>query len=181
MIIKKLKVDPNQETKIKRAIRKQKGCIIKVCQSDNPGSEGGEFLLTPKQLRKIERSPPGSSVKIMFTADQIKKNLGHSSGFLPLLAAVLAPVISGAIGGVIEREISGKGLDAVIWSKKSGTYQLKPDGNGLRLAPFRGEKPMGYGLYLSPYPHKNGGAVKVDPHDLNDFSSNSKNIIKSIL
>ena len=54
----------------------------------------------------------------------------HKGGFLPLLAAALAPIIGGVAGGLIEKEIAGSG----IYSNK------KKSGSGMYLNPFMGRK-----------------------------------------
>ena len=182
MIPKRLKVFPGQTTKIRRAIRRHKGCIVSVCNSDEPGSEGGTFLLNAKQVSKLDKSPSGHPVKIMLTADQVKKNMEHTGGFLPIIAALLAPVIGSAVGAAVDKAISGKGLSpgTTLWAKKSGTYEIHPHGLGLRLTPYKGEKLSGYGLYLNPHNRK-GGAVKVNPQELKEFSPMAKSILTSIL
>ena len=74
----------------------------------------------------------------------------HKGGFLPLIAAALAPVIGGIAGGLIERKIAGKGIYQQKKNAGSGLYlnPKKNSGSGLYL---NAKKNKGLGLYLNPY------------------------------
>ena len=71
----------------------------------------------------------------------------HKGGFLPLIAAALAPVIGGVAGGLIEREIAGSGIYKK--KKKTSSKKRKSKGSGMYLNPYT--KKSGRGMYLNPY------------------------------
>ena len=73
-------------------------------------------------------------MNIGFKHEHLVENMKHKGGFLPLLAAAIAPIIGGVAGGLIEKEIAGSG----IYKKKKGT--------GMYLNPYKGS-----GMYLNPY------------------------------
>ena len=65
----------------------------------------------------------------------------YTGVFLPLIAAVLAPILGGVAGGLIEKEIAGSG----IYHKKCGKYKRKKkDGK-------QKKRKKGSGMYLNPY------------------------------
>ena len=108
----------------------------------------------------------------------MKKN--HRGGFLPLLAAALAPVIGGVAGGLIEKGIAGSGIrdwKSKPWwlgGKISGgggggganhhkLFTVKKHGSGMILNPWKGGgggrregvysmKRHGSGMILNPWP-----------------------------
>ena len=59
----------------------------------------------------------------------------HKGGFLPLLAAALAPVIGGVVGGLIEKEIAGSGI---YHKKRRRKKKDKKRGSGMYLNPYMG-------------------------------------------
>ena len=128
MIPTRLCIEPNQEKRIMKAIRKLKNCRIKVKKG-----KSHEMLLTPAQWTRYQATPDGKVIHIPFEHKHLVDN--HKGGFLPLIAAALAPVLGGVAGGLIEREIAG-----------SGIRKKKKTGKGMYLNPYRGK-----GLYLSPY------------------------------
>ena len=121
---KTVTIHPGQEKRVSKALKKQTGCIIRVCKPLREGDDSemgqtydcsewnsskGILHLTPAHLDKYNRAESGSVVPLKFERHHIEENLKHSGGFLPLLAAVLAPVIGGVAGGLIEREIGSSG------------------------------------------------------------------------
>lgn len=107
MIQRSFLIEPNQETRIRRALHNRKGCRIKVKKASGGN---GELLVTPGHLVKYEKAPHGSVIGLPFKHTDLQKNMEHKGGFLPLLLAALAPIIGGVAGGLIEKEIAGSGL-----------------------------------------------------------------------
>ena len=148
MIPTQLYIGPNQENRIMNALRKRRGCRIKVRKGSSPSHRHGEMLLTPAQRTKYQALANGKSMNMTFKHKDLTENMKHKGGFLPLLAAALAPVLGGVAGGLIEREIAGSG----IYKKKKG--------KGMYLNPY---KHKGSGMYLNPY--KKGKGVYMNPYE----------------
>ena len=157
MTTQRLKLDPLQETRIRRALQNHKGVCLTVtpATADTPdGEDTGVWLLSPRQLKRLS-SGNGGPVKVTFSNAQLHQNLNHTGGFLPLLAAAILPIIGSAIGGVVEREIAKGGAlnvdddtgPSVISHSPAGTVQISPQGTGLYLNPYMGKRPRGYGLW----------------------------------
>ena len=118
-----------QNAKIRRALKLGKGCRIQVVKKGSSASgQRHHLLVTPAHLEKYRKAKHGSVVSLPFKHDDLKKN--HKGGFLPLIAAALAPIIGGVAGGLIEKEIAGSG----IYSKKK--KKKKTAGSGMYLNPF---------------------------------------------
>ena len=81
---------PNQEKRIRRAFHHKKGCQIKVRKG---GDANKELLVTPEHLVRFNKAHHGAIVTLPFKHEHLKEN--HKGGFLPILAAALAPVIGG--------------------------------------------------------------------------------------
>ena len=123
-----LEVIPNQEKKIRKALGKQKGCTINVKRLNNgPHS----LLLRGKYAKRYRDAKMGSEVRLPFRHQDLVNNMKHKGGFLPLIAAALAPVIGGVAGGLIEREIAGSGIH------DPKLYTLQKRGTGLYLNPYK--------------------------------------------
>ena len=189
-------IEPSQERRILKALRKGKGCKINIRKTDHDESpfsmhrdvtakhpSKGILLLNSKQLKRYQKAPPGS-LSLPFKHSDLKENMRCQGGFLPLLAAALAPVLGGVAGGLIEREIAGSGLDhpKVVWCKKTGALEVKPtkDGEGLRLSPWKHSTPSGFGLYLSHYPHHTGTGIN-SKEELKNFSNKQKETLVNLL
>ena len=119
-------VVPGQENRIRNALKKKKGCRIKVTKSQVGGPH--RLLITSSLLKRYQKAGEGESVPLQFKHEHLMENMHHSGGFLPLIAA-LAPVLGGIAAGAIERGIAGSG----IGPRTSGCH--------------------GQGLYLNPYPY----------------------------
>ena len=89
------------------------------------------LLLGLRHLKRYGKAKNGSVVDLPFKHKELMENMRHKGGFLPLLAAALAPVIGGIAGGIIEKEISGSGLPKL--------YTVKKCGKGLKLNPWMGK------------------------------------------
>lgn len=120
-------VVPGQENRIRNALKKKKGCRIKVIKSDTIGPH--RLLVTSAMLKRYQKAAKGHPVPLQFKHEHLIENMNHQGGFLPLIAA-LAPVLGGIAAGAIERGIAGSGLGP----RTSGYHQ-------------------GQGLYLNPYPY----------------------------
>ena len=145
MIQRSFVIEPNQETRIRRALKSKKGCRIKVkkCAGGN-----GELLVTPEHLVKYGKASNGSVVGLPFKHEELKENMKHKGGFLPLIAAALAPIIGGVAGGLIEKEIAGSGVNigrfgrTKPWwhggkvEKPKQLFTIEKRGNGMFLNPW---------------------------------------------
>ena len=192
-------VEPKQETKIMNALQKQKGCSIKMCKPHDQHCTKfttGEMLLNPSQWKKYQKAIAGQSITIPFRHEHLQQNLHHKGGLLPLLAAILAPIIGGVAGGLIEKGIAGSGIHPPklifckqkVKSSPSVAFQIDPSphgGDGLYLAPWKHGHKFGTGLYLSPYPHKSGmGLHKLEPGmfaHCTQFSKPQKKSLKTLV
>ena len=146
MIQRSFLIEPNQEIRIRRALRNHKGCRIKVKKVTT--GTNGELLVTPGHLVRYDKAPHGSTVGLPFKHEELKQNMKHKGGFLPLIAAALAPILGGVAGGLIEREIAGSGLGRFSsgkpwWHggsmKKPKLYTIQKQGSGLYLNPWMGQ------------------------------------------
>ena len=148
MIQHSFMIDPNQERKIQSSLKHSKGCRIQVKKGR---ANNGQLLVTPAHINRYNKAASGSVVSLPFKHEDLKRN--HQGGFLPLLAAALAPVIGGVAGGLIEKELAGSGLRN--WKgQRPGSY-------GGKIKLYTMEK-HGMGMFLNPYlgrPNK-GGNVK---------------------
>ena len=124
-----LNLVPHQEHKIMKAYKRRKGCKIRAKKMASEGSCKHNMLLTPAQFKKYHSTKNGKIVSLPFQHKHLVENMKHKGGFLPILAAALAPIIGGVAGGLIEKEIAGSG----IYSKKKKT---KNAGSGMYLNPF---------------------------------------------
>lgn len=147
LIPTQLYVGPNQEKRIMKAYQKRRGCRIKVRKGAAVSHLRGEMLLTPQHWAKYQATTHGKSFNIPFKHEELAKNMKHKGGFLPLIAAALAPVIGGVAGGLIEREIAGSGIYKK--KRKTSSKKRKSKGSGMYLNPYM--KKSGRGMYLNPY------------------------------
>lgn len=166
-------IHKDQENRLKRAIQNGGGARMHFSSARNSSTSRGILCLTKQQIAKVEKAPEGTSFSFPFSAAQIKANMSHKGGFLSLLAAVLAPLLGGVIGGLAEKAIGGSLETAyehhhqpVIWRKKNlrqGALEVRPHGKGLFLTPYGRRLPSSYGsgLFLStPYHHAGDGLFK---------------------
>ena len=146
MIPVQLEVSPNQEKKLQTALRREKGCRLKVGKV--PGGPHTMVMRNP-YVKRYHETPNGREVILPFSHRDLVRNLHHKGGFLPLIAAALAPIIGGVAGGLIEREIAGSGFRSSgrpWWhggkigqkkKKKPTLYSMEKHGEGLYLAPWK--------------------------------------------
>ena len=187
-----LVIEPRQETRIGDALKKKTGVVIKVRKPlmegehspmalthDTSGRSASKGILhlTPAQMEKYDRGHPGSVISLKFSNRHLQENLRHRGGFIPLLAALLAPVIGGVAGGLIEKEIAGSGLHhspppppspppaapTLVWCKRSDGGGEGGSGSGsgsgsskkppavIRIQPDS----SGKGLHLCPWKSAN--------------------------
>jgi len=148
MIPVQVEVLPNQEGRIQKALRKEKGCTI-IARKVHGGPHS--LLLRNPYAKRYHEAKMGHPVRLPFRHKDLVQNLHHKGGFLPLIAAVLAPIIGGVAGGLIEKEIAGSGLSRFSgkpwWhgsgvasrkKKKPELYSIEKHGNGLYLNPWKG-------------------------------------------
>ena len=148
-------IHPGQNAKIRKALKLGKGCRIQVVKkgsytSGQPHQQ--QLLVTPAHIEKYQKASHGSIVSLPFKHEDLKKN--HRGGFLPLIAAALAPIIGGVAGGLIEKEISGSGIRT---SRGRGRGRV----NGSGLTVFRG-KPVWRGPKLYTV-EKHGSGMILNP------------------
>ena len=81
-----LKLDDLQDAKLKRAIKHQRGVCVLVTptQEGDNGQNVGQWILSKKQIEKLNKTDVFPT-KLTFSAEQLKRNLHHTGGFLPLL------------------------------------------------------------------------------------------------
>ena len=128
-----------------KAYQKRRGCRINVRKGAATSHHRGEMLLTPQQWTKYQATTHGKSFNISFKHEELVANMKHKGGFLPLIAAALAPIIGGVAGGLIEREIAGSGI---YKKKKLSSKMKKPRGSKMYLNAYK--KKSSRGMYLSP-------------------------------
>ena len=131
---------PNQERKIMRAYNSKKGCRIKVKKVGPKASCKTSMLLTPAQFKKYHSSKAGKIISLPFEHKHLVENMKHRGGFLPLLAAALAPIIGGVAGGLIEKEIAGSGLRHKKCKKGKKKKKKRKSGSGMYLNPYMGRR-----------------------------------------
>ena len=133
---------PNQEHRILRAYKNKKGCRIKTRKMGPSASCKSSMLLTPAQLKKYHSAKNGSIVSLPFQHKHLVDNMKHRGGFLPLIAAALAPIIGGVAGGLIEKSIAGSGIYHKQGGSKSSNNKKKKKktGNGMYLNPYMGRR-----------------------------------------
>ena len=124
---------PNQERKIMRAYYKKKGCRIKAKKMGPKAVCKSSMLLTPDQFKKYHSTKDGKIVSLPFQHKHLMENMKHKGGFLPLLAAAIAPILGGVAGGLIEKEIAGSGLCKCRKKKRKS-------GSGMYLNPYMGRR-----------------------------------------
>ena len=175
MTVVQLKISPLQDVRIKKAIQRQKGvCIWATPTSEPDGPQVGPWILSDRQLHKLKHSE-SHPTKLQFSADQLKQNLKHEGGFLPLLASALIPLVSGVVGGVIEKEISGGSIPSIYVSRPTGTVCVKPHREGLYLGPYAGRRPRGHGLFQG---EKNIRHTEIKHPD---WEASHKTLLKTLL
>ena len=131
---------PNQERKIMRAYNSKKGCRIKVKKVGPKASCRTSMLLTPAQFKKYHSTKAGKIISLPFEHKHLVENMKHRGGFLPLLAAALAPIIGGVAGGLIEKEIAGSGLRHKKCKKGKKKKKKRKSGSGMYLNPYMGRR-----------------------------------------
>ena len=174
MIPTQLYIEPNQGKRIMTAFRKRKGCRVNVRKdgASRGNFHPGEMLLTPSQWMNYQAAANGKKIiALPFQHEHLVKNMKHKGGFLPLIAAELAPIIGGIAGGLIEREIADSG----IYKKKNTSPKKKKmksgQGSGMHLNPYY-KKSGGSGMHLNPYYKKSGGSgMHLNPYYKNSGGS----------
>ena len=120
-----------------RAYKRKKGCQIKAKKMGSTSSCKSSMLLTPAQFKKYHSAKTGKIVSLPFEHKHLVDNMKHKGGFLPLIAAALAPIIGGVAGGLIEKEIAGSGIYEEDCSCKK---KKKKIGSGMYLNPYMGRR-----------------------------------------
>ena len=118
-----------------RAYYKKKGCRIKAKKMGPKAVCKSSMLLTPDQFKKYHSTKTGKIVSLPFEHKHLVENMKHRGGFLPLLAAAIAPILGGVAGGLIEKEIAGSGM----YECRKKTKKRK-SGSGMYLNPYMGRR-----------------------------------------
>ena len=118
-----------------RAYYKKKGCQIKAKKMGSKAVCKSSMLLTPDQFKKYHSTKTGKIVSLPFEHKHLVENMKHRGGFLPLLAAAIAPILGGVAGGLIEKEIAGSGL-----CKCRKKTKKRKSGSGMYLNPYMGRR-----------------------------------------
>ena len=98
-------IEPKQETKTKAALRKRKGCrsVRNPYGQNCSGLVKGDLLLHSIQRKKYQKAVAGQTVALPFQHQHLVENMSHKGGFIPLLAALLAPIPGGVAGGLLKK------------------------------------------------------------------------------
>ena len=123
-----------------RAYYKKKGCQIKAKKMGSKAVCKSSALLTPAQFKKYHSTKDGKIVSLPFQHKHLMENMKHKGGFLPLLAAALAPIIGGVAGGLTEKEIAGSGLRHKKCKKGKKKKKKRKSGSGMYLNPYMGRR-----------------------------------------
>ena len=76
-------VVPGQENRIRNALKKKKGCRIKVIKSDTIGPH--RLLVTSAMLKRYQKGVRGDSVPLQFNQEHLIENTNLPGGFLSLI------------------------------------------------------------------------------------------------
>ena len=174
----KVRILPGQESRIHKGLKSNGSITIHFSTLDSSHLHStdkslGYLCFTPSQVAKIQKASPGTNFSFHFSSTQIKRNMQYRGGFLPLLAAFLAPILGGVIGGVAESAIAGKGLSPskpfakasrpLVLHKPQGTLKITSTARGLFLSPYHSQPPrIATGLYLAPHHRYGNGFRKVN-------------------
>ena len=164
MIPHSFMISPNQEKKILSALKQSKGCRIQVKKGR---ANNGQLLVTPAHINRYKKAASGSVVSLPFKHEDLQRN--HRGGFLPLLAAALAPVIGGVAGGLIEKEIAGSGLrnwkgeHSRSYGGKIKLYTMEKHGAGMFLNPYIGRPSKGGNVKNLYTMQKHGSGMFLNP------------------
>ena len=123
-----------------RAYYKKKGCQIKAKKMGPKAVCKSSALLTPAQFKKYHSTKTGKIVSLPFEHKHLVENMKHRGGFLPLLAAAIAPILGGVAGGLIEKEIAGSGLRHKKCKKGKKKKKKRKSGSGMYLNPYMGRR-----------------------------------------
>ena len=153
-----VRVSPNQDKRLKKAISSKKAASIKLDLGVGTGDPDHVLLLTRSQIAKIERARliGKPRVSIHLSKKQMHANVRHDGGFLGALAGIAAKVLPSLAKGLATGLVSGavgKVMGDGLYLSKSGhRVKIEPvKGNGLYLTPYRRDGdgfPAGDGLYL---------------------------------
>ena len=130
---------PNQEKRIMDAYKRRRGCRIKAKKVSSKTGGMKSILMTPAQYDRYHSAKTGQIVSLPFEHKHLVANMKHKGGFLPLIAAALAPIIGGVAGGLIEKSISGSGIKHKKCKRKLNKKKKK-NGSGMYLNPWMGSR-----------------------------------------
>ena len=186
-------VHPNQETKICKAYRANRGCRIQLRKAAvDPNQAGGSLntfpagptygrvLLDSIQKSKFDSAKPNEDLTLKFSHKNLESNSKMSGGFIGLIIAALASSIA---GGLIERGIAGGSLEtkSFLWNRGKSIYELKPHEKGVHLTPWRRHKNAkfegGKGLYIK----RGSTPIPALGADLKHLSAMHKKLIKNLI
>ena len=164
----KVNISVGQKEKLQRAIKA--GCLAVRIRLGHEDLKGNDILaVTNSQAKKLEKAHEnGNGITIRMISNPLKQNTKIEGGFLGLLPGLAARTLPmfvknvllalgvGALSGLASSGVQ-KAMGSGLYLKKGGfVSQVKTDGHGLYLKPYKGKGLPSYGdgLYL-----KQGGKL----------------------
>ena len=164
----KVNISEGQKEKLQRAIKA--GCSAVSIRLGHEDLKGNNILaVTNSQAKKLAKAyENGKGITIRMSSNQLKHNTKIEGGFLsllagldakaiPMLAKTVLPALGvGALSGLVSSGVQ-KAMGSTLYLNKGGfVSQVKTDGHGLYLKPYKGKglQSYGNGLYL-----KQGGKL----------------------
>ena len=89
----RVQIHRDQEKRIRNAVHRQKGVSIhfsSISGGNHNSHKNTGILCLTQQLFKVRKAPVGTQFSFAFSPAQVKANMKHEGGFLPILAAVLS-------------------------------------------------------------------------------------------
>ena len=167
----KVDISEGQKEKLHHAIKA--GCSATSIRLGHKDLQGNDIIgVTNLQAKKLPKAQEnGKGITIRMTSNQLKHNKKIEGGFLGLLAGLAAralPMVAktvlpalgvGALSGLASSGVQKAMGSDLLYLKKGGCVsQVKTDGHGLYLKPYKGKRlQSGDGLYL-----KQGGKIYYD-------------------
>ena len=163
-----------QKEKLQHAIKASCPVSIRLGHKDLQGND--IIAVTNSQAKKLAKAHKnGKGITIRMTSKQLKLNTKIEGGFLGLLAGLAAralPMVAktvlpalgvGALSALASSGVQKAMGSGLLYLKKEGCVsQVKTDGHGLYLEPYKGKGlQSGDGLYL-----KQGGKIYYDGEGL---------------
>ena len=158
----KVNISEGQKEKLQHAIKA--GCPAVSIRLGHEDLQGNDILaVTGSQAKKLAKAHEnGKGITIRMSSSQLKHNSKIEGGFLGLLAGLAARALPfvvktvlpalgvGALSGLASTGVQ-KAMGSDLYLEERGCVcQIKTDGHGLYLKPYKGKglESYGDGLYL---------------------------------